>query len=98
MKKLIPTIAAIAMSLGVTLATTDASAKDRYPQMMAAADMNKDGMVSRDEFLQAMGTMYDQKMVKMKAMSATSQAKMMKDNQMTIDGYRSLFREISGTQ
>ena len=98
MNKLILSIAAITMTLGLGTVTTSASAKDRYPQMMAVTDTNKDGMVSRDEFLLAMGAMYDQKMVKMKTMSTASQAKMMKDSQMTIDGYRALLREISGGQ
>ena len=98
MSKLILSIAAITMSLGLGTVTTSASAKDRYPQMLAATDTNKDGMVSRDEFLLAMGAMYDQKMVKMKTMSTASQAKMMKDSQMTIDGYRALLGEISGGQ
>ena len=98
MNKLILSIAAITMSLGLGTVTTSASSKDRYPQMLAATDTNKDGMVSRDEFLLAMGAMYDQKMVKMKTMSTASQAKMMKDSQMTIDGYRALLREISGGQ
>ena len=98
MNKLILSIAAITMTLGLGTVTTSASAKDRYPQMLAATDTNKDGMVSRDEFLLAMGAMYDQKMVKMKTMSTASQAKMMKDSQMTIDGYRALLGEISGGQ
>lgn len=47
MKKLTLGAAVIALSLGLATAATTASAKDRYPQMAAAADMNKDGMVSR---------------------------------------------------
>ena len=98
MKKLILSAAAIAMTLGLATAATTASAKDRYPVLMAAADANKDGMVSKEEFLQAMGKMYDEKMGKMKTMAPAAQAKMMKSDQMTYDGYRALLREISGGQ
>ena len=96
MKKLILSAAAIAMTIGLATATTTASAKDRYPELMAAADVNKDGMVSKDEFMAAMGKMYEEKMGKMKTMAPAAMAKMMKDDQMTYDGYRSLLRELSG--
>ena len=46
----------------------------------------------------AMGKMYDEKMAKMKTMAPAGQAKMMKDDQMTYDGYRALLREIGGGQ
>ena len=98
MNKLILCTAAIAMTLGLATLATPASAKDRYPVLMAAADMNKDSMVSKDEFLQAMAKLYDEKMVKMKAMAPAAQAKMMKGDLMTYDGYRALLREISGGQ
>jgi hypothetical protein len=94
MKKLVLSSAAIAMAIGLAAATTTASARDRYPQMAAAADMNKDGMVSKDEFLQAMGKGYDEKMAKMKAMPAAAQAKMTKADQMTMDGYRALLGDL----
>jgi hypothetical protein len=88
------TLGAVAIAMTLGLAT--ASAKDRYPAMMAAADANKDGMVSREEFLASMSKAYDDKMGKMKKMSAADQVKMMKSDQMTFDGYRALFREIMG--
>jgi hypothetical protein len=89
---------AIAMTLGLATASPTVSAKDRYPELMTAADTNKDGMVSRDEFMAAMGKMYDDKMAKMKTMAPAAMAKMMKNDQMTFDGYRALWREISGGQ
>jgi 6-phosphogluconate dehydrogenase len=94
MNKFVLSTAAIAMALGLATATTTASAKDRYPQMMMAADMNKDGMVSKEEFLQTMAKAYDEKMAKMKAMTAAAQAKMMKGDQMTMDGYRALLGDL----
>jgi hypothetical protein len=63
---------------------------------VASSDANKDGMVSKEEFLQTMGKMYDDKMAKMKTMGAAEQAKMMKDSNMTIQAYRQMYREISG--
>ena len=98
MSKLILSAAALAMTLGLATVTTTASAKDRYPVLMAAADINKDGMVSKDEFMAAMGKVYDEKMTKMKTMAPAAQAKMMKSDEMTYDGYRSLLREIGGGQ
>ena len=96
MKKLILGAASAALALGLMTATTVVSAKDRYPAWMDTADLNKDGMVSKDEFLQVMGKMYDEKMVKMKTMSPAEQAKMMKDNFMTIEAFRTMYRDISG--
>jgi predicted GNAT family acetyltransferase len=96
MKRLTLGAAAIALSLGLATAATTASAKDRYSQMAAAADMNKDGMVSKDEFLQAMGKMYDEKMAKMKTMPAAEQAKMIKEYNMTIEAYRRMLVELGG--
>ena len=46
----------------------------------------------------AMSKMYDEKMTKMKTMAPAAQAKMMKNDLMTYDGYRALLREISGGQ
>jgi hypothetical protein len=96
MKKLILSTATLAMALGLATAATTASAKDRYPALAAAADMNKDGMVSKEEFLQAMAKMYDEKMAKMKTMPAAEQAKMIKDDNMTIEAYRRMLTELSG--
>ena len=98
MKTLTLSALAVAMTLGLATASPSASAKDRYPELMTAADTNKDGMVSKDEFMAAMGKMYDDKMAKMKKMSAADQAKMFKNDQMMYDGYRALWREISGGQ
>lgn len=97
MKKLILGAASAALALGLITATTVASAaKDRYPPWVETADLNKDGMVSKDEFMQVMTKMYDEKMAKMKKMSPSDQAKMIKDDLMTIEAFRIMYREISG--
>lgn len=87
MNNLMFSAAAVAMTLGLATAAPSASARDRYPELMTTADTSKDGMVSKEEFVAAMGKMYDDKM-----------AKMMKNDQMSFDGYRALWREISGGQ
>lgn len=43
-----------------------------------------------------MAKMYDEKMVKMKAMPAAEQAKMMKDDSMTVEAYRRMLAELGG--
>jgi len=96
MKKLILAAATLAMTIGLATTATTASARDRFPELMTMADANKDGMVTKEEFLAAMGKMYDDKMGKMKKMSAADQTKMMKDDAMTRAGFRFLISEIGG--
>jgi hypothetical protein len=55
------------------------------------ADKNKDTMVTKQEFLDAMSKAYDMKMEKFKAAKDT---KMMKGNAMTIEGFRSLINDV----
>jgi hypothetical protein len=98
MKNLILSAATLALALGLSTAVTTASAKDRFPAIAAAADMNKDGMVSKEEFLQAMAKLYDERVSKIKAMPAAEQAKMMKDDNMTIEVYRRMLTELGGGQ
>ena len=95
MNKLILSAASIAMAFGLATAATTATAAGGRNAETMAADANGDGMVSKEEFLAAMGKMYDAKMDKMKKMSPAAQAKMMKGDQMTMDGYRALVREFN---
>ena len=46
----------------------------------------------------AMGKTYDAKMDAMKKMSAADQAKMIKADQMTRDGYLAMVRQLQGGQ
>jgi len=55
------------------------------------ADKNKDTMVTKQEFLDAMSKAYDMKMEKFKASKDT---KMMKGNAMTIEGLKSLINDV----
>jgi hypothetical protein len=98
MNKLILSAASVAMAFGLATAapTASAAAGDRNAETMSAADANKDGMVSKEEFLAAMSKLYDDKMDAMKKMPAAEQAKMMKGDQMTMKGYRAMLREYGG--
>jgi hypothetical protein len=96
MKTLTLGAASAALALGLITAATAASAKDRYPAWVEAADLNKDGMVTKDEFLEVMAKMYDEKMAKMKTMSTADQSKMIKNDFMTREAFRIMYRDISG--
>jgi hypothetical protein len=76
------TCAAGALTLLFALAPLSASALDYN-----CCDRNKDGMVSKQEYLDEMGRRYDAAMAKMKAMPAADQARMIKGNQMTAAGF-----------
>lgn len=60
-----------------------------FELVLKMADRNKDGMVTRAEFLDAMGKAYDMKMDKMK-----KDGKMVKGDAMTRDAFRSLLNDI----
>ena len=98
MNKLILAAASAAMALGLstTATTASAAAGDRFAETMSETDTNQDGMVSKEEFLAAMAKMYDDKMAAMKKMPAAKQAKMIKGDQMTMQGYRAMLREFGG--
>ena len=98
MKKSILSAAALAMIIGVTALPLTASAKDRYPEIMKMADVNNDGMISRQEYLDAVAKMYDEKMAKMKTMAPAQMAKMMKGDLLTYEGFRAMLRDLQGGQ
>ena len=84
-------IMAIALSTGFMATPALADSGDVTFEMiwkMAA----KDGMVTKKDFLDAMGKAYDMKMEKMKAMKDSS--KMMKGDAMTLDGFKSFISDV----
>ena len=90
-------LAATAMSLGLMAATASLPARAdmgdiTFNAIFAMADKNKDSMITKQEFLDAMGKAYDMKMAKMKA--AKDADKMMKGNAMTMDGFKSLINDV----
>jgi hypothetical protein len=74
--------AAGALTLLFAFAPLSASALDYN-----CCDRNKDGMVSKQEYLDEMGKRYDAAMAKMKAMPPADQARMIKGHQMTAAGF-----------
>jgi hypothetical protein len=62
-----------------------------FETIFKMADKNADKMVTKAEFLDAMGKAYDMKMEKMKAMKDD---KMIKGDAMTRDGFKSLINDI----
>ena len=90
-------LAATAMSLGLMAATVSLPARAdagdiTFNAIFAMADKNKDSMITKQEFLDAMGKAYDMKMAKMEAAKDTD--KMMKGNAMTMDGFKSLINDL----
>jgi hypothetical protein len=90
-------LAATAMSLGLMAATVSLPARAdagdiTFNAIFAMADKNKDSMITKQEFLDAMGKAYDMKMAKMKAVKDAD--KMMKGNAMTMDGFKSLINDV----
>jgi hypothetical protein len=94
-RKMILGVATLATSIGLASASLPAAAKDRFPNIATMTDTDKDGMISKEEFLAMAGKMYDDKMAAMKKMSAADQAKMVKDYKMTFAGYQALWKEFA---
>lgn len=86
-------LAASAVTLATLMSTAPAYAQGpmefKWDQFLTMADANKDSMVTKKEFLDAMGQMYDKAMTKMK-----SDPKMVKGDKMTMDGVKALLADI----
>ncbi len=94
LRKLISASSAAAFGLALAISPMTASTQELYDfdKLMKMADTNKDGMISKDEFMTAMSTAFDSKMAAMKAMPDS--AKMMKDDAMTREGLRSFLEDL----
>jgi hypothetical protein len=90
MMKIRYTVAALAVALSAA-AALPARAEEpwTFDKVFRMADKNKDSMVTRDEFLAAMGEVYDAHMKAKK-----SDPKMVKGNAMTRDAMKDLIAEI----
>lgn len=90
MKTIKAAAVALAMALSAVIALP-AHAEDpwSFDKVFRMADKNKDSMVSKQEFLDAMGTVYDAKMTAMK-----SDSKMVKGDAMTRDALEAVIAEI----
>ena len=86
-------LAASAITLATLISTAPAYAQGateiRVDDLIKMADKNNDGMVTRQEFVNAMGRMYDKSMAKM-----ASDTKMVKNHMMTKDGVRALLSDL----
>lgn len=90
-------LAASAITLGMLTATVSLPARAdagdmNFEMVFSIADKNKDSMVTKQEFLDAMGKAYDMKMEKMKA--SKDGAMMVKGDAMSKDGFKSLIQDI----
>jgi hypothetical protein len=85
--------AASALALAFAFTPLSASALDYN-----CCDRNKDGMVSKKEFLDEMGKRYDMAMADIKKMPAADQARMMKGNLLMPDGFAMLLKSLEGKQ
>ncbi|MBA2412665.1 MAG: hypothetical protein M3Q28_11720 [Pseudomonadota bacterium] len=85
MKKAWLAIPAMALCLGFApVASADEVFK--FDDFFKMADKNKDGMMTKQEFMNAAGMRYDAMMTKMKAMPGDKGKMMMKGRMMTKDG------------
>ncbi len=90
-------LAAPVIALGLTIGSiaTPAHADNHdvlnFEMIFKMADKNKDQMVTRQEFMEAMGKAYDMKMSKMKAMNDTMR---MKGDAMTRAGLKALIEDL----
>ncbi len=90
-------LAVSAVTLGMLAATVSLPARADggdidFNMIYSMADKNKDSMITKQEFLDAMGKAYDMKMAKMKA--SKDSAMMMKGDAMTKEGFKSLINDI----
>ena len=95
MKKSIVAASALALTLlgGVVSMPARADSGDIYFEMIfTMADKNKDTMVTKAEFLDAMGRAYDMKMASYK--KAGDAGKMMKGDALTKEGLKQLVADV----
>jgi len=87
-------IAAAAIALGLMAAApARADMGDlTFNEIFAMADKDKNAVVTKQEFLDAMGKAYDMKMAKMKA--GKDAGTMVKGNAMTRDGLKALINDL----
>jgi hypothetical protein len=90
------TATAVLMALGATLpASAQQSQGDvvvSYHLMWDMADKNKDGMLTKKEFMDAMSATFDMQMKMMKA--DKDAAMMVKGDMLTADAIRKMFKEL----
>jgi len=87
------TTSAVLLALGTALPASaqqnQGDAVVSYHLMWDMADRNKDGMVTKSEFMDAMSAMFDTQMKKMKG-----DAMMVKGDMLTADAVRKMFKQV----
>lgn len=85
----------VAMGLSLSIAAPAARADSHefsLEMLLKMGDRNNDRMLTKQEFIEAMGKAYDKHMTRLKKMP--DGAKYMKDNAMTRDGLKMLFDDV----
>ena len=84
---------AFALCMGAVAAPARADSGDTdFNKIFAMADADRNSMITKKEFLEAMSKAFDMKMAKMKTMKDSST--MMKGDAMTRDGLKSFLADI----
>jgi len=95
-KKMILSAMALAMTFGLAAIPLQASAYDRLFSKVHELDADKDGMISKDEFLARASQRYDEMMAKMMKMPADKQAKMVKNGMMSKEAFEMFWKDAIG--
>ena len=95
MRKAWLAIPAMAMCMGLAYAPVASAQEEvfRFADFWKMADTNKDGMMTKQEFMNAAGMRYDAMMAKMKKMPADKSKMMMKGDMMTPEGAKMFIDE-----
>ena len=92
MKKAWLAIPAMALCMGFS-SVASADEVFKFEDFFKMADTNKDGMMTKQEFMNAAGMRYDAMMAKMKKMPGDKGATMMKGSMMTKEGAKMFIDE-----
>lgn len=86
-------VPAIALCMGLASPALAQEEIFHFDDFFKMVDTNKDGMMSRTEFMEAAGRRYDARMAKMKKMPADEGTMMMKGDLMTKRGTKTFLEE-----
>ncbi len=86
MKRAWLAIPALVLCMGFAPVASAQGETFKFDDFFKMADTNKDGMMTKEEFMNAAGMRFDAMMAKMKTMPADKSKMMMKGDMMTKDG------------
>jgi hypothetical protein len=93
LKKAWLAIPTMALCMGFAPVASAQEETFKFEDFFKMADTNKDGMMTKQEFMNAAGMRYDAMMAKMKKMPADKSKMMMKGDMMTKEGSRQFIDE-----